>query len=455
MNQDFHFHKFGIFLLFFSMILLPGSILGQTPWSLEDCINYALDNNLQLKRQELVAESSRANLFQSKMQLLPNVGGFAQHNFSSGKTVNLEDYTYVQQKFQDGNLGAQASVDLFNGLQQTNIIKRNKYNFLATIAEVDKAKNEMIIDISLAYMTILFNEELYEIAEAQLEAIQNQVERTSKFVEVGSRPQGDLLDIKSQAAAERLNLTTVGNQLKTSYLDLTQLLDLDSVGDFRIQKPSRTEIELESMVIPLSEVYGYAVSNFPEIKGAEYSLLREKKNLAVARGQRSPRIYVRGLIYSRYSQLGRDPLDPDNPYPYSDQLRDNQYQQLSFNLNIPIFQQWVIQNSISNAKISLMDAELNLDQQKQILYKSIQQTHLDAVAALERYRTSLEVVASRQMAFDYSEEKLNAGLENSTDYNIAKNNLIKAQAELLQAKYEYIFTSKILDFYRGIPISME
>jgi outer membrane protein len=207
--------------------------------------------------------------------------------------------------------------------------------------------------------------------------------------------------------------------------------------------------------MPFSEVYAYAVGHFPEIKGAEYSMMREKKNLAVARGQRSPRIYIRGLIYSRYSELGTNPLDPDSPYPFGDQLRDNQYQQLSLNLNIPIFQQWVIQNNISNAKISLLDAEFNLDQQKQILYKSIQQTHLDAVAALERYRTSLEVVASRQMAFDYSEEKLNAGLENSTDYNIAKNNLIKAQAELLQAKYEYIFTSKILDFYRGIPISLD
>ncbi len=447
----------GILLFIISgfFLNLNGVSYGQEYWSLKNCIDYALENNLQLKRRELAARTSQQNLLQSKLQILPSVGAFASHNYSSGKTINLDTYEYVQQSFQDGNMGVQATMDLFNGLQQTNIIKRNKYNFMASVANVDKEKNDMIINISLYYMKILFNEELYSIAQSQLEAINKQVERIAKFVEVGNKPRGDLLDIQSQAAAERLNLTNVKNQLKTSYLDLIQLLDLDSLGDFRVQKPDSTEIDMEHVILPFREVYAAAVSAFPEIKSAEYSLMEQKKSLSVARGQISPRLSLNGLIYTRYSQLSTNFLDPNSPYPFINQMDDNQYQQISMNLRIPIFQQWIIQNNISNARISVLDAKLNLDVQKQILYKSIQQTHLDAVAALEKYRTSLEVVESRQLAFDYSEEKLNAGLENTTDYNIAKNNFIQAQAELLQAKYEFIFTTKILDFYRGISITLD
>lgn len=431
------------------LISVPILVLSQNYWSFDDCIDYAMKNNLQLKRKELLTKTSRQNYFQAKMQVLPSISAFMQHSFSSGKTVNLDDYSYVQQKFQDGNLGAQAIMNVFNGFQQTNIIKKNKYNLLTSLAEVDKQKNDMIIEIVLAYMKILFNEELLGIAEAQLEIINQEVERTSLFVRVGTIARGELLDIKSQAAAERLNVTTVKNQLKTSYLDLVQLLDLDSIGGFKVVKPENLDIDLGSVIVPFEEIYQAAVANFPEIKSAEYNLMEQQKNLSITRGQRSPRLYLRGLIYSRYSELGVNPLDPGAYYPYIDQISNNQYQQLSLNLNIPIFQQWIIQNDISNAKVSVLDAELYLDQSKQILYKAVQQTHSDAVAAFEKYKTSIEVVDSRQTAFDYSQEKLNTGMENTVDYNIAKNNLMKAQAELLQAKYEYVFTTKILDFYQG------
>lgn len=442
-----------LFLAFKFVLMGSLFVQGQGTWTLEDCIDHAIENNLQLKKMELLAKSSKNDYFQSKMEILPSVNAFAQHSFSSGRTVNLDDYTYVQQKFQDGNLGAQANMNIFNGLQQTNIISRNKYNLLASYADVDKQENDMIIDIVLAYMKILYNEELLGIAEAQLEVINQQVDRTSKFVEVGKQSMGELLDMKSQAAAERLNTTTVKNQLKTTYLDLVQLLDLDSVGNFRIQTPDTFLLDANTVVVPFWDVYSKAVVTFPEIKSAEYGLKVQEKNLAITRGQRSPMISVRGLYYTRYSELGVDPIDPGSDYLFSDQIRDNQYNQLSLNLSIPIFEKWSIQNSISNAKISVLDAEFSLDLSKQILYKSIQQTHNDAVAAFEKYRTSLEVVEHRETAFDYSQEKMDVGIENSVDYNIAKNNLMKAQAELLQAKYEFVFTTKILDFYQGIPIT--
>ncbi|MDX2444722.1 MAG: TolC family protein [Bacteroidales bacterium] len=455
MHISKYFQGLTAWTVFILLFLIPTSALSQKVWSLDDCINYAMENNLQLKRTIFQAKTTENNLLQSKLEILPSLNGFAQHSLSSGKTVNYDDYTYVQQKFQDGNLGAQATLNVFNGLQQTNIIKRNKFNFLASNANVGKDKNDIMIAIVFAYMRILYNEELLEIAKSQLDAIDQQVVRISQFVKLGKTSQGQLLDIESQAAAERLNLTTVSNQLKTTYLDITQLLNLDSVGDFRVKKPEEREIKEGIIIIPFGEVYQNAVASFPEIKSAEYNLKAEEKNLSIARGTRSPNLYVRGLIYSRYSEIGRNPLDPDAPYPYGDQIKDNRYQQVSINLNIPIFQQWTIQNNISNAKISMLDAEVNLDQSKKILYKTIQQTHLDATSALAKYRTSTEVVESRQAAMDYSQEKMDTGTENAIDYNINKNNLIKAQAELLQAKYEFVFTTKILDFYNGKPFNLD
>ena len=456
-NMTFHIPKWlksASFFLFFKFVMI-GSLFvqGQGIWTLEDCIDHAIDNNLQLKRMELLAKSSKNDYFQSKMEVLPNLDAFAQHSFSSGRTVNLDDYTYVQQKFQDGNLGAQANMNIFNGLQQTNIISRNKFNLLASVADVDKQENDMIIDIVFAYMKILYNKELLGIAEAQLELINQQVVRTSKFVEVGKQPMGELLDMKSQAAAERLNTTTVKNQLRTTYLELVQLLDLDSVGNFRIQTPDTFLLNANAVLVPFWNVYSNAVATFPEIKSAEYGLKAQEKNLAITRGQRSPRISMGGLYYTRYSELGVNPIDPGADYLYVDQMQNNQYRQLSFSLSIPIFERWSVQNDISNAKISVLDAKLSLDLTKQVLYKTIQQTHNDAVAAFEKYKTSLEVVEHRETAFNYSQEKMDVGIENSVDYNIAKNNLMKAQAELLQAKYEFVFTTKILDFYQGIPIT--
>ena len=154
-----HISKVSGSLITWSLLLwffLPSSALSQNVWSLDDCINYAMENNLQLKRRVFLANTSENNLLQSKLQILPSLNGFAQHSISSGKTVNFDDYTYVQQRFQDGNMGAQARLNVFNGFQQTNIIKRNKYSFLTSNANVEKEKNDLMIEIVLAYMKILF-----------------------------------------------------------------------------------------------------------------------------------------------------------------------------------------------------------------------------------------------------------------------------------------------------------
>ncbi|MCK4465669.1 MAG: TolC family protein [Bacteroidales bacterium] len=423
-------------------------------WSLDDCLNYALENNIQLKRQELASKISENNYFQSLIDVAPDLVGFGRHNFSSGKTVNLEDYTYINTTFYDGYMGAQSQLTLFNGFQKINTIRQSKFNLLGSIEDIGKAKNDLVLNITGAYLQILFNHELLEVATGQLEVTGQQVDRTSKMVELGKISKGELLEIQSQAAAEKLNVTNAQNQLILSYLSLIQLLRLDSIGDFKIIKPENIDMDKEILITSVRSVYEYAKKNFPQIKSAEYNLKSLEKDLAIARGQRSPQINLTGTMYSRYSELAHDPLDPTSTYALNKQLSNNLYKQVSVNLNVPIFNRWLVQNRISNAKINVLDAIYNLDQNKQILYQEIQQAHADALAALEKYHSSFEAVESREEAFYYTQQKFNVGLTNSVDYNIAKNNLTRARSDLLQAKYEFIFKSKILDFYQGNPISL-
>ena len=190
------------------------------------------------------------------------------------------------------------------------------------------------------------------------------------------------------------------------------------------------------------------------VRSAEYNLESMQKGLSASKGLRSPSLSLRYLYYTLWSEISSDPLDPDNPYIWQDQLRDKGYQTLTFSLDIPIFNRMQIQNRISNAKVNVLDAQVNLDQTKQTLFKNIQQAYADAVAAIEDYESNLETVYSMQEAFNYTEERFNVGTVSSVDYNIAKNNLTKAQSDLAQSKYLYIFYTKILDFWAGVPITL-
>jgi outer membrane protein len=445
-----------LFLSSIVIIILFGlqDLKSQQFWSLEDCINYAFENNIQLKRQELTSKISENNYIQSLVDVAPDLVGFGRHNISSGKTVNLEDYTYINTTFYDGYMGAQSELTLFNGFQKLNTIKQSKFNLLGSIQDIGSTKNDLLLNITGAYLQILLNQELLEAAKGQLEVTEQQVDRSSKSVELGRISKSELLEIQSQAAAEKLNVTNAQNQLILSYLTLIQLLRLDSIGDFRIVRPENLEIDKEIIISSVNSVYDYAEKNFPQIKSAEYYLKSTETDLAIARSQKSPQINLTGTIYSRYSELATDPLNPASIYSLNSQLSDNFYKQVSLNLSVPIFSRWRVQNQISNAKISILDAKYNLDQSKQVLYQEIQQAHANALAALERYYSSLETVESREEAFNYMQQRLNVGLANFVDYNIAKNNLTRARSDLIQAKYEFIFRSKILGFYQGKPIKL-
>ena len=234
-----------------------------------------------------------------------------------------------------------------------------------------------------------------------------------------------------------------------------QYMDLENENpeDFLVDKPDLS-IEDANLLRTVDSVYTDALGVLPVVKGAEYNLQSMERGLSAARGLRSPNVSVRYLYYTLYSEISTDLTNPDAIYNWQDQLKDKGYQQFTFSLNIPIANRLTVHNRISNAKVSVLDAEVNLDQTRQKLYKSIQQAYADANAALEDYEANLEAVHSMQEAFNYTEQKFNVGIVSSVDYNLAKTNLTKAQSDLLSAKYKYIFYTKILDFWAGRPITL-
>jgi len=450
-----------IFLLFvFSFFIIPIST-GQEPWSLEDCIKYAFENNISIKQQVINTEYNSNILQQSKIGLAPNLNAGANHGWSFGRALDQTTYEYTEREtIMSTNLNVNSSVTLFNGLQKLNTIKQNEFNLMASLQDLEKLKNDISLLIASAYLQILFNRELVNVSATQLETTQAQVDRTQKLVDAGSLAYGSLLEIKAQAASEELNVVNAENQLDISYLTLTQILDLDSVGDFEIIIPEFGDIATQDIFLTVGSVYRDATSRLPQIKSAEYQLASSQKGLDIAKGNRSPSLSLSGSFgtgYSDYRQRMVDPLAPVpefEDYPFWDQISDNRNTSVGLGLSIPIFNGWMVNTGISNARLGVMISKLNLEAEKNNLYKDIQQAYADALAARKRYLSTQEALISMEESFKYTEHKFEVGLVNTVDYATEKNRLAATQSDLLQAKYDYIFKMKILDFYRGIQLSL-
>lgn len=462
------------------LILLFGYSQAQEKWTLEKCIDYALKNNIQIKQQELNSRYSKNNLEQSKLSLLPNLNGQSAQNYSWGRSVDRFTNSFSEEKTMSVNFGLSSSITLFSGLQNYNTIRQKQFELQASLQNLEKAKNDIALNISSAFLQILYCAELDEIAANQLDMTKQQVDHTKKLVEAGSVAKGNLLQVEAQYASEELQLVNTQNQLNMAYLTLVQFLDLDSAENFDILKPDFSNFDINAALLTTGQVYLEAEKNLPQIKSAEAALKSAEAGLSLARGGISPRLTVSGSFGSGYSDARKSITDttytpqttsiniggtdvpftqniPDYKYettPFKEQAKNNVSKSLSINLTIPIFNGWQIKTGINNAKINMLNAEYQLDVTKKQLLKEIQQAHADAVASIKKFNATKKAVASMEEAFQYTQQKFDVGLINTLDYNTAKNNLAKAKADMLQAKYEYIFKSKILDFYRGNQIKM-
>jgi outer membrane protein len=470
------------FLAFLIALFLFFSVNAQKTWSLQNCIDYALANNIQIKQQQLSEQLAKVNLFQSKAGILPGINGGISHAYNYGKTIDMYTNQFASSTVQSDNFYLSSSVTLFSGFQLLNNIKQNKIELLASQYDLDKMMNDLSLNISTAYLQILYNIELLNIAENQIGITNQQVIRTKKLVEVGTLAKGSLLTLEAQAATEDLAVVNAQNNLNLSYLTLTQMLDISAVDSFKITIPL-LELPAESSLLTKPEqIYSIALEKQPEIKSAEMKVKSSEISLSIAHGLRSPALSLRATYGTGYSGASKrlkgaqvNGLDtigfieqappvyvvaPGFTYqyeniPFKDQFNDNVNKSISLNLSIPIFNGWQTNTAISKAKIAIQNSEYTLQTTKNTLYKSIQQAYADAVAALNKHKSSQKSVEALKESYKYAEQKFDVWLLNTTDYNDAKNKLTEAESNLLQAKYEYVFRLKILDFYMGKPIELK
>ena len=463
------------------LLAMGFSLAAQQTWSLEDCLQYAMENNIQIKQSVLTTEYNENLLKQSKLGQIPSLSGSAGFNQSWGRALDQTTYQYTEdQAIGSYNFGLSSYANLFNGLQVRNTIQQNELNLLASYQDVESVKNDISLSIAAAYLTIMFNQELVSVTESQIEVTGQQVERTKKMVDAGKLARGNYLEIKAQLASEELNLVNAENQLSISLLNLQQILDLPIDTAFKVLIPELADPDENPLVADAQEVYGIAEDIMPTIKSAMLSLESAEKGLAIAKGGRSPQLYLSANYNTGYSDVREQVVEVGPPeqipigetmsgesvvsfpqeipvygaYPFLDQVSDNRSSGIGLGLSIPIFNSWSINTNIANARIMHENAKLDLQSRKLTLYASVHQSYADALAALKKFNATQEALVSMEESFKYTEKKFEVGLVNTVDYNTSKNQLIATQSDLLQAKYDFIFKTKILNFYRGEPITL-
>lgn len=462
------------------LLITSSSLFAQSKtWSLEECISYALENNIQVQQNEINQKISEQDLKASKYAVLPSVSGFANNSYNFGQTIDPFTNRFASTQVRSNTFSLSSGVTLFNGFRNINTIKRSQAQLESARLDLQKMKNDISLNIANAYLAILFNQELLKNADSQLGVTQLQIDRISKQVKAGALPEGALKDIEAQFASEELQQINAQNQLRVSKLNLAQLLRLENADDFEIVSPSLNNFQGVSELISPGSLYLTALETMPEIKSAEYALYSAEKSTQIARSAYYPTLTMNGSIGTGFSGASREiessqdlgflpngditsgndqvlsrvvvPTFKDKSF--ADQVDDNVNKSVGLVLNIPIFSRFNTRINVQRAKLQMQSANLNLENTKLQLRQNIESAHNDAISALNRYKAAEKSVTALETSFRYTQDRFNVGLINSFDFNNEKNRLNNARSELLQAKYNYIFSTKVLDFYQGKTIS--
>jgi outer membrane protein len=475
-----NFVSLSVFLVLF---LASQGILAQKQWTIQECIEYALNNNLQYKLSALAVNFQENTLQQAKNNRLPTLNGQASHSYNYGRSIDPFTNQFINQAVQSNVFGAQADVTLFNAFSITNTIKQAQHDLAATKYDLEKSKNDMVLGIFNAYLQILLNKELLENSKIQIKTLNEQIERTEKLVKAGAAAEAVLFDLLSQRANNELQIVNADNAVMLSKLSLKQLLMLSDGEDFDIQTPELPEIKQSVFSTP-SGIYEAAESNMPEIKAADTRIHSARLGIKIASANFYPRLSMSGSIFTNYSsaqkkyfkagegstlvnrEIGFLKNDPSQivvqpvyvpngeivDFTYAKQLRESFRQNWGFTLTIPIFNRFSVRNAVANANLQVRRAELNAQVVRNQLRQNIEQAYTDARAALATYEANMKRLEALRLSKENAERRFGAGVMNVTDYNIALNNYNAAVIDLSRSKYQYIFRVKVLDFYEGKEI---
>ena len=411
-------------------------------WTLPQCIDHALENNLSVKRSGLNVEQREIDLNTAENNRLPSVSGSAGQNFSFGRGLTA-DNTYANTNTTNTSFSVGAQVPVFNGFQIKHNIELSKLNLAAATADLEKAKDDIRVAVAQAYVQILYNMEILDVARSQVEIDSLQVVRLTEMASNGMVASADVSAQEATLAQSRVSATQAENNVALAILDLTQLLELPSPEGFHIARPSVEGLETVMLMDP-EAIYAEAVQFKPAVKAEEIRLDQALKSIDLAKDSFLPSLSLSGGLGTNYYTSSGFPSAG-----FSSQLKNNFSQYIGLNLSVPIFSDFSNRNQVRNARLQYSSQEIVLDNSRKSLYKEIQQAYYNAVGSQAKYRSSQIAAASAEDAFELAQAKYENGKSGITEFNEAKGRYMSAASNLVQARYEYLYQSKILDFYRG------
>lgn len=430
-------------------VLSAGPAMAQKQWNLKQCIEYAIEHNLTIKQQEAAKDESVVDLNTAKWSRLPDLNGSASHSFNFGRSLQM-DNTYQQLNTQNTGLNLSTSIPLFTGMQIPNQIALSKLNLKAAVEDLNKAKEDISIQVTSAYLQVLFNEELAKVAHEQVALSEEMLKQKTAFFKVGKASEAELYEAKSRAAQDQLSAVQADNEYRLALLDLSQLLELPTPEGFGIVSPSIDEDKDFSILTSPADIYSEALLIKPSIKAAQYRVEGAQKSIRIAQSGYYPQLSLgAGIATSYYNVSGRENGN------FGSQLRDNFSQYIGLSLNIPIFNRFSTRNQVRKARIQQTTLNWQLEDAKKALYKEIQQAYYNAVNAESKFESSRTADEAAKASFNLMKEKYANGKATSTEFNEARTNWLKAVSDRIQAKYDYLFRTKILDFYKGVPLTLE
>lgn len=411
-------------------------------WTLGDCIQYALDHNISVKQSELNVQQKEIAVSTAEGRRLPGVSAGSSQNFSFGRGLTA-DNTYANTNTTATSFSIGAEVPVFQGFDISNGIKLSKLELAAATADLDKARDDIRVAVAQAYVQILYCKELLQVARGQVDIDAQQLSRITALMESGKASQAEVSAQQATLARSRLSETQASNNLSLALLDLSQLLELESPEGFDIVSPAPGSLEPALLMNP-EDIYYEAVENKPSVLSEKLRLDYAATAIERAKGAFLPSLSLSGGLGSNYYTASGTPS-----MTFGDQIRNNFSQYLGLSLSVPIFSRFATRNQVKTARLSFESQELQLENVKKSLYKEIQQAYYNAVAAQSKCVSSGEAAASASQAFELTREKYENGKANITEYNESKNRWMEAESDLLQARYECLYQTKLLDFYRG------
>jgi len=476
------------YILFFSIILSSYSqsenFQGKK-WTLQECVDYAIDNNITVKQNEYDISLAEIDKKDAIGNYLPDINISGSHAWNRGLTTDASTGVLINETTQTTGGGLSSGILIYGGMRNLNELRRSKLNILANRYQLDKIKDDISLFVINAYLDVLFGKEAVNVAIPQLEISREQLRRTNQLVEAGTIPKGDLLDIQATLANDEQNLIITQNNVRLALLSLAQLLQLEDYNNFEVAESEISTLPLVNLGdYSVDQIYETALQNRYEIKVAEANIEIAESDIKIARASKQPTLsgfYNWNTRASNRDQIIGSEIDPDDPFRvigvvegtgqnvlapnntlilggpdgFFDQLGDNRGSSFGLSLSIPVLNGFRASNRVKRAEIFYEKQKYQLDQEELDLQKIIHTVYADALGALKLYEATQISVDAQNESFRYAQEKFDVGVLNSFDFSQIKNRVVKAESDFLRAKYDFIFKVKLLEFYYGIPVTIQ